>query len=118
MAGRTWAPSWRDCARSGPGLQRRGRTPRYAPVQASSINLLQVSLSLPRSYLHAGGPSWRLDGLALPVISYSGELILRVLAERADQLALEPDFRAPPHGAAQSMERAWKPWCVTDQRAS
>jgi hypothetical protein len=57
-----------------------------------------------------GSLSWRRDALASAITSHASELILRTLAERADQLSLEPAFGARLHDAANQMARSWASW--------
>lgn len=54
--------------------------------------------------------SWRRDALASAITSHSSEFILRTLAERAEQLSLEPAFQAQLRDAAEGMRRTWKAW--------
>ena len=60
--------------------------------------------------------SWRRDALASAITSHASELVLRTLAERADQLGMQPLFGARLRTAACHMVRVWQSWrAVADQ---
>jgi hypothetical protein len=54
--------------------------------------------------------SWRRDALASAITGHASELVLRALAERADQARLQPAFGTQLRTAAGHMARAWKSW--------
>jgi len=54
--------------------------------------------------------SWRRDALASAITGHASELVLRGLAERADQLGMVPLFGAQLRTAAGHLTRAWTSW--------
>jgi hypothetical protein len=58
----------------------------------------------------ATSASWRHDALASAITTHASQIVLRLLAERASQLGLEPMFRAQLSTTADSMGQACQSW--------